>query len=61
MSVACIDKVICIWFYADLGAVNRLSSRAIKQIRNLTSSPYDPESVLLNPTSSSEDILLKVR
>ena len=41
-----VDIVICIWLYADLGAV--------------TSSPHDPESVLLNPMSS-EDILLKVR
>ena len=54
-----VDIVICIWLYADLAAVDRLSSRAVKQIRNLTSSPYDPESVLLNPMSSSEDILYR--
>ena len=30
-SCDCVAKVICIWIYADLGAVNRLFSRSVKQ------------------------------
>ena len=57
MSVACKDDVICVCIYADLGAVDHLSSGAAKQIRSLTSNPYDPESVLTSPFFQGKDFL----
>ena len=57
MSVACKDDVICICIYADLGAVDQPSSRAVRQIRNLTSNHYDPESVLTSPFFQCKDFL----
>ena len=57
MSIACKDDVICVCINADLGAVDQLSSRAVKQIRSMTSNSYDPESVLPNPFFQGKDFL----
>ena len=61
MSVACKDDVICVCIYADLGAVDRLSSRAVKQIRSLTPNPYDPERVQPSPISRVKTFFITVR